>query len=72
MVNKTQAENFILSMNAPHARATVIAANVIWKTINMYSGIVPVKLSTPIPERNIFYGFPIIPPISGPNAKVYP
>ena len=47
------AENFIRSANAPAISAGVIIANVNWKVIKTVSGIVPERVSTPIPRKNM-------------------
>ena len=46
------AENFILSAKAPTTKAGVIMAKVIWNMTNTVSGIVPERLSLPMPDRN--------------------
>ena len=49
--NSTTAENFMRSAKAPTMRAGVIAAKVIWKQTNTYSGMVPLSVSLVMPAR---------------------
>jgi hypothetical protein len=65
------AENFILSAKAPTTRAGVIMAKVIWNITNTVSGIVPERVSLPIPERKAALRSPTKAP-SPLKAKLYP
>ena len=46
-MNRSSAENFMRSTNAPKIRAGVMIAKVAWKVKNTVSGIVSVRLSFP-------------------------
>jgi len=65
--NAIHAENFMRSMYAPLARATVIAANVNWKTTKINSGIVPEMLLTVMVFIMNLSRLPIMPYV-GPEA----
>jgi hypothetical protein len=72
-VNSRKAENFLRSAKAPVISAGVMMANIIWNSMKTWWGMVfeyVSKGSTPTPRRPIHSRPPMMPPLSGPKARL--
>jgi hypothetical protein len=72
-VKRRKAENFLRSAKVPVMSAGVMIANIIWKSMNAWCGMVleyASNGSTPTPLSPIQSRPPMIPPLSGPNARL--
>ena len=57
------------SAKAPVIRAGVMMANVIWKVMNTVSGMVPDRVSTPMPRSRILSSPPTKALAAPPSVK---
>ena len=68
-----KVENFFRSAKAPVMRAGVMTANIIWKSMKAWWGMVAAYVgfgSAPTPRSPTHSSPPMIPPLSGPKAKL--
>ena len=71
--NTMKVLNFARSANAPVISAGVMMANIIWKTMNARCGTPATRSglgSAPTPLRANQSRLPMMPPTSGPKARL--
>ena len=68
-----KVENFMRSAKAPVMSAGVMTANIIWKSMKAWCGMVAAYAglgSAPTPRSPTHSSPPMMPPLSGPNARL--